>query len=69
MGTKITEIGLKALAGDAFVLAFAALAQMIAPKQFAGVLSAAPSVALGGLLVTFAFNGAARRRGDSRSAA
>jgi hypothetical protein len=58
MGTKIIEIGLKAPAGGAFVLTFAALAQMIAPKQFAGVLSAAPSVALGSLLVTFAFKGA-----------
>jgi hypothetical protein len=58
MGSTIAEIGLKALAGGVFVLAFAALSQMIAPKRFAGVFAAAPSVALGSLLVTFAFAGA-----------
>jgi len=58
MGTKILEVALKALAGGLFVLAFAALAQTISPKRFAGVFSAAPSVALGSLLVTLAFSGA-----------
>jgi hypothetical protein len=57
MGSKVAEVALKALAGGLFVLAFAALAQMIAPKRFAGVFSAAPSVALGSLLVTVAFAG------------
>jgi len=58
MGTKILEVALKALAGGLFVLAFAALAQTISPKRFAGVFSAAPSVALGSLLMTLAFSGA-----------
>src|SRR3954453_4033085 len=58
MGSKLVEVVLKALAGGLFVLAFAALAQMIMPKRFAGVFSAAPSVALGSLLVTVAFSGA-----------
>jgi len=62
---KVAEIALKALAGGLFVLAFAALAQTIAPKRFAGVFSAAPSVALGSLLVTVAFSG----RGDVADAA
>ncbi len=57
MGTKVTEVALKALAGGVFVLAFAALAQTLSPKRFAGVFSAAPSVALGSLLVTLAFSG------------
>jgi uncharacterized protein DUF3147 len=57
MGTKVAEVALKALVGGLFVLAFAALAQVLAPKRFAGVFSAAPSVALGGLLVTAAFSG------------
>lgn len=57
MGSKIIEVALKMLAGGLFVLAFAALAQMLAPKRFAGVFSAAPSVALGSLLVTAAFSG------------
>ena len=58
MGHRLVEIVLKAFAGGLFVLAFAALAQTIAPKRFAGVFSAAPSVALGSLLVTLAFSGA-----------
>jgi hypothetical protein len=57
MGTKVAEVALKALAGGLFVLAFAALAQTLVPKRFAGVFSAAPSVALGSLLVTAAFSG------------
>jgi Protein of unknown function (DUF3147) len=59
MGAKAAEVALKMLAGGMFVLAFAALAQILAPKRFAGVFSAAPSVALGSLLVTAAFSGAA----------
>jgi hypothetical protein len=58
MGSKVIEVLLKALAGGLFVLAFAALAQMITPKRFAGVFSAAPSVALGSLVVTLGFSGA-----------
>jgi uncharacterized membrane protein (GlpM family) len=57
MAGKLVEVRLKALAGGLFVLAFAALAQMLTPKRFAGVFSAAPSVALGSLLVTAAFTG------------
>jgi hypothetical protein len=57
MGVKVAEVALKALAGGLFVLAFAALSQVLAPKRFAGVFSAAPSVALGSLLVTVAFSG------------
>src|SRR3954447_25498953 len=58
MGSKVIEVLLKAVAGGLFVLAFAALAQMITPKRLAGVFSAAPSVAIGSLLVTVAFKGA-----------
>ena len=58
MGAKVAEIALKAVAGGVFVLAFAALAQTIKPKRFAGVFSAAPSVAIGSLLVTTVFKGA-----------
>ena len=49
---EILEVVLKALAGGVFVLAFAALAEMLTPKGFAGVFSAAPSVALASLIVT-----------------
>ena len=56
MGAKVAEVALKALAGGLLVLAFAALAQMLMPKRFAGIFSAAPSVALGSLLVTAMFS-------------
>ncbi len=58
MAGKVAEIAVKTLAGGVLVLAFAALAQVLAPKRFAGVFSAAPSVALAGLLVTEGFSGA-----------
>jgi hypothetical protein len=57
MGRTVAEIALKALAGGLLVLAFAALAQMLTPKRFAGIFAAAPSVALGSLIVTVAFTG------------
>ncbi|WP_213450443.1 DUF3147 family protein [Rhizomonospora bruguierae] len=59
MGARAAEVALKALAGGLFVLAFVAIAQIVVPKRFAGVFSAAPSVALGTLLVTVMFSGAA----------
>jgi uncharacterized membrane protein (GlpM family) len=62
MGGTIVQIALKAVAGGLFVLAFAALAEMLAPKRLAGVLSAAPSVALGSLLVTALVSGEAGMR-------
>jgi hypothetical protein len=57
MGATVAEIGLKALAGGLLVTAFAALAQVLIPKRFAGVFAAAPSVALGSLTVTVLFTG------------
>ncbi|GAA4606274.1 putative membrane protein (GlpM family) [Actinoplanes octamycinicus] len=57
MGRTVLEIVLKALAGGVLVLAFAALAQVLKPKRFAGIFAAAPSVALAGLIVTVLFSG------------
>jgi uncharacterized membrane protein (GlpM family) len=57
MGRTIAEILVKAVAGGLLVLAFAALAQTLKPKRFAGVFAAAPSVALAGLVVTVLFSG------------
>ncbi|MFJ2032704.1 DUF3147 family protein [Streptosporangium sp. NPDC087985] len=60
MGIKVVvEVLFKAVMGGLFVLMFAALAEMVAPKKLAGVFSAAPSVALGSLLVTVMFTGMA----------
>ncbi|MEU6409795.1 DUF3147 family protein [Microbispora sp. NPDC046933] len=49
---QILEVVMKALIGGVFVLAFAALAEMLTPKRLAGVFCAAPSVALASLIVT-----------------
>jgi hypothetical protein len=57
MGRTVLEVLVKAAAGGLLVLAFAALAQMLKPKRFAGIFAAAPSVALAGLIVTVLFTG------------
>ena len=57
MGRTVAEVLLKALAGGLLVLAFAALAQVLKPQRFGGVFAAAPSVALGSLVVTVLFTG------------
>jgi hypothetical protein len=45
----------KTVCGGILVLAFAALAETLRPKRFAGIFSAAPSVAIAGVVVgTFA---------------
>jgi uncharacterized membrane protein (GlpM family) len=45
-------LAIKGLLGGTLVLAFALLSQSLEPKRFAGLFSAAPSVALAGLAVT-----------------
>lgn len=49
---SVVEIAAKALLGGVLVVLFALLSEMVAPKNFAGIFSAAPSVALAGLGVT-----------------
>ena len=44
---EIAPLALKALNGGLFVVAFALLAEMLKPKRFSGLFSAAPSIALG----------------------
>jgi hypothetical protein len=51
------EWGLKALAEGLLVVAFAVATQMISPKRLSGTLPAAPSVALGSVVVALAFKG------------
>jgi uncharacterized membrane protein (GlpM family) len=57
MGETVAEVALKALTGGLLVLAFAAVSKVLKPERFAGVFSAAPSVALGSLAVTLVFTG------------
>src|SRR5256885_6290093 len=49
---EVLLIGLKALAGGTLVVAFAVLSDALKPKTFAGLFSAAPSVAVASLGVT-----------------
>ena len=52
------SLGLRALVGGAFVMAFAALGEVLVPKRFAGIVSAAPSVAFANLLIVALSKGA-----------
>ncbi len=45
----VISVAAKALFGGVLVLAFAALSETLKPKRFAGILGAAPSVAIAGL--------------------
>jgi uncharacterized membrane protein (GlpM family) len=56
------EIVLKALIGGILVVAFAALAETLSPKRFAGVFAAAPTIAVGSLVVTVAYSGSSDAR-------
>jgi hypothetical protein len=51
MQVAVVSVLAKALCGGALVLAFAALSEALKPKRFAGILGAAPSVAIAGLVV------------------
>ncbi|GLY85328.1 DUF3147 family protein [Actinoallomurus iriomotensis] len=53
----MVEVALKALFGGLFVVVFALISEATTPKRFAGVFSAAPSVALGSLAVTLVGKG------------
>jgi hypothetical protein len=47
----LVPLAFKAVNGGLFVVAFALIAEVLKPKRFAGLLSAAPSVALANLTV------------------
>lgn len=48
---QLLILAIKALAGGSLVVAFALLSEGLSPKRFAGLLSAAPAVALASLAV------------------
>jgi len=50
-------LGLKAVNGGLFVVVFALVSEVLTPKRFAGLFSAAPSVALANLAVIVAVKG------------
>ena len=52
-------VAVKAVAGGLFVVAFSLIGEVLQPKRFAGVFSAAPAVAFASLLITSIVKGAA----------
>jgi len=57
---ELALLGLKALAGGALVVSFAALSDVLKPKALAGLFAAAPSVALASLGIASLAVGTAR---------
>jgi uncharacterized membrane protein (GlpM family) len=55
----VAVLAVKAMNGGLFVVAFALLGEVLEPKRFAGLFSAAPSVALANLSVVLLTKGAA----------
>jgi uncharacterized membrane protein (GlpM family) len=54
---QVVVLAIKALNGGLFVVAFALIGEVLDPKRFAGLFSAAPSVALANLSVTIVDKG------------
>jgi uncharacterized membrane protein (GlpM family) len=50
-------IPIRAVAGGLLVVAFAILSEAVKPKRFAGLFSAAPAVAVAGLVITLSTKG------------
>jgi uncharacterized membrane protein (GlpM family) len=59
-------VALKALFGGTLVVAFSGLGDVLKPKAFAGLLGAAPSVALASLFATVLTGGASKAGVSSR---
>ncbi len=51
MAKDVVTTIVQALAGGTLVVAFALVGQAVEPKRFAGIFSAAPSIAIAGLVV------------------
>jgi hypothetical protein len=64
MGDAVTLV-LRGLAGGTLVVLFALIGEVVVPKAFAGLFSAAPSVAVASLLITVMAQGTDRARQDS----
>jgi hypothetical protein len=55
--TQWWALGIKAVNGGLFVVVFSLIAETLEPKRFAGLFSAAPSVALANLIVVIVSKG------------
>jgi hypothetical protein len=58
-------LALRALAGGTLVVVFALIGEVVSPKAFSGLFSAAPSVAVASLAITVAAEGTAKARQGS----
>ncbi len=63
--TDVGILALRALAGGSLVALFALVSEVVKPKAFSGLFSAAPSVAIAGLAITVVHEGAAEARQGS----
>lgn len=63
----MSEYVIRFLVGGAVVSFFAVLAEMVRPKSFAGLFSAAPSIALATIGITIARHGVSYAALESRS--
>ena len=61
------DLAIRFLIGGTFVTAFAALADVLRPKSFAGLFGAAPSVALATLVLTISKDGKEFATAECRS--
>jgi uncharacterized membrane protein (GlpM family) len=60
--SDIATLAVKGVAGGALVVAFALLSETLKPKRFAGLFSAAPAVALAGMVVVLLTKGSHHTR-------
>jgi uncharacterized membrane protein (GlpM family) len=63
--SDLLVVALKGLAGGTLVIMFALLSEMLEPKRFAGLFSAAPAVAIAGLALTLVSKSAHDARENS----
>ena len=63
--SDIGVLALRGLAGGSLVVISALISQVVSPKAFAGLFSAAPSVAVASLIITISVQGPAKAQQDS----
>ncbi|MBV8235898.1 MAG: DUF3147 family protein [Acidimicrobiia bacterium] len=63
--SEVGLLALRGLAGGGLVVVFALIAEVVTPKAFSGLFSAAPSVALASLAITVGFETATKAGRES----
>ena len=62
MDSEVLAVGLRVVAAGLLVCVFALIGELVKPKRFAGIFSAAPSVALASLVVVLVTEGSGNLR-------